>query len=186
MKDGRAITSKENGKLGGRPTSFKPEFTDEIIKFFSIEPYKNLITKWNKEYFADGRLKKESEEGVLKPNKLPTLYRFARKIGVDYSTMCRWVEKGEIQDDDGRWNKDITPQFVRFRDSYKEAKELQKEFLINIGLAGAAPAPFAIFTAKNITDMRDKTESDVTHHLPKPILDDVFSNKRNEENRTSK
>lgn len=152
--------SKKN--KGGRPTDFRPEYIDMLIKFFDIEPYRKEVLEKSEEFFKEGTIKKKSEKSVLKPNKLPTLYRFARKIGMDYSNVWRWAEKGETMDKEGVWKENIAPDFVRFRNAYKEAKELQKEFLINIGLAGASPAPFAIFTAKNVTDMRDKNETDIT------------------------
>jgi len=148
----------------GRPSKFKSSYTEAIIKFFDIEPYKKEIMEKSKEYFKDGQLKKESEKIKHMPNKMPTLYRFARKIGVEYSTVWRWAEKGEWdgKDKDGK-ETTIDKNFKDFCNSYKAAKEIQKEFLITIGLAGAAPAPFAIFTAKNVTDMRDKQEQEVTH-----------------------
>ena len=159
---------------GGRPTDFKPEYTAQLVKFFDIEPYKQVVTEESKEYTKDGDVRKESSKYRFLPNRMPTLYRFARKIGVDYTTVWRWADGGEITAVEEKIDKAIqegkaTPDVIQhlqdlrlFCNAYKEAKELQKEFLINIGLAGAAPAPFAIFTAKNVTDMRDKVETDVT------------------------
>lgn len=163
-------------KKEGRPTKFLPEYTDKLIKFFDIEPYKKEVLEHSKEFFESGKLRKEGEKTALIPNKLPTLYRFARKIGVDFTTVWRWAEKGETMQKDGEWTKDTAPDFIKFCNAYKEAKEMQKEFLINIGLSGASNAPFTIFTAKNVTDMRDQSE--VKHYLPQPILD-VFSNHGN-------
>lgn len=162
------------GNKGGRPTKFKPHFTEDLIKFFDIEPYKQVLSEESKESFKDGGVKRESKKYRLIPNKLPTLYKFAKSIGISYWTVNHWADKGS----DPELDKAIEQQIVagttdsedfklsvaikEFSHAYKEAKELQKEFLINIGLAGAAPAPFAIFTAKNVTDMRDKTETDIT------------------------
>jgi len=183
------------GNKGGRPSKFKPEYIKNVIDFFSIEPYKKELTEYSKEYFSDGRLKRESEKYKHMPNKLPTLYGFSREIKVAYSTVYRWAEKGEddlVITDEMRAKyteseleqiKLNAEQIKEFCNAYKEAKELQKEFLISIGLAGAAPAPFAIFTAKNVTDMRDKTETDVTSG-GKPInitFDNAFTPK-NEKN----
>jgi len=138
----------------GRPSKFKKKYIKDIIDFFSVEPYEKEIMKTSKEYYATGTLKKESEEYRLIPNKLPTLFSFARKIGVSYKTVWSWAfEKEEAELD-----KDLK----EFRNAYNEAKEMQKEFIISIGLSGAANAPFAIFTAKNVTDMRDKVETDIT------------------------
>lgn len=179
---------------GGSPTKFDPKYTEELIKFFDIEPYKQVVSESTKESFKDGGIKKESVKYRLIPNRMPTLYSFSRKIGVAYSTIWRWAEKGKDQELEqiietqmraGRTDKEaleIATGIKEFCNAYKEAKELQKEFLITIGLAGAAPAPFAIFTAKNVTDMRDKSE--MTVRTPKPILEtiDVQSNNGDKEN----
>jgi hypothetical protein len=57
-----------------------------------------------------------------------------------------------------------------------------------IGLSGAAPSSAYIFTAKNVTKMRDKVEQDVTVKQVKPLLDNlklenVHDNNSNEEGR---
>ncbi len=78
-------------------------------------------------------------------NKLPTFAAFARSIGVNEDTVVQWSKKHE-----------------EFTAAYNAAKGLQKDFLIQNGLAGLYPPAFAIFTAKNITDMTDRTETDIT------------------------
>lgn len=184
---------------GGRPTDFKPEYTQELVKFFDIEPYKQVITEESKEYTKDGDVRKESNKYRFLPNRMPTLYRFARKIKVDYTTVWRWANGGEITAIENKIDKAIqdgkaTPDDIKhlqdlklFCNAYNEAKELQKDFIINIGLAGAAPAPFAIFTAKNVTDMRDKVETDITSG-GKVIQSNVitFANFKNETDSNSK
>jgi hypothetical protein len=153
---------KPTGKHpGGAPTKFKPEYIQAIIEFFDVEPYRVETTEKSTEYFSDGRVKKETEKTRLIPNKMPTLFGFSRSIGVAYTTVYRWAEKGDSTDD----------KFSEFRNAYKDAKELQKEFIISVGMAGAAPAPFAIFTAKNVTDMRDKQEIDHGGNLKIQIVD---------------
>lgn len=158
----------------GRPSKFKPQFIDEIIKFFDVEPYTKEIMETSKEYYKEGGLKKESEKCRLIPNKLPTLFSFARSIGVSYKTVWSWAfekEEDELDND-----------LKAFRNAYKEAKELQKEFIISIGLSGAANAPFAIFTAKNVTDMRDKNETDITSGgKPLPLLYALSNNHSDKE-----
>ncbi len=157
---------------GGAPTKFDPSYTEKLINFFTVEPYRQVVSESTTESFKDGGIKKESVKYRLIPNKLPTLFGFARSIKVAYSTVWRWSEKGgsvELQNKidksiaEGKADvEDLKELFglQEFCNAYKEAKELQKEFIIGLGLAGAAPAPFAIFTAKNITDMRDKQEID--------------------------
>lgn len=116
-----------------RPTKYKKQYCKQIIEFFSRPPYEEVEVK---HYYKDGGFKIETKR---KPNDLPFLSQFAREIGVCGRTLERWAKKHK--------------EFCR---AYKEAKELQKAFLIKNGLLGLYKASFAIFTAKNITDMRDE------------------------------
>jgi hypothetical protein len=127
----------EEKRKEGRPTKYKKEYCDEIITFFDRELYhKELI-----EVKVKGGGTKEEFREV--PNDIAFFSEFARKIGVTTSSLDRWVHK-----------------YPEFRDAYKKAQQIQKEFLIKNGLAGRYNPTFAIFTAKNITDMRDKQEVD--------------------------
>lgn len=143
---------------GGRPSLFKKEYVDKLIQFFDIEPYKLMVMEKTTEYHKPengkelGAIKKQSEKLDKIPNKMPTLLGFARSINVDYVTVYRWAEKGELREDDGGKQSD----FDKFCKAYKVAKEMQKEFLISLGLSGSAPSPAFIFVAKNVTDMRDE------------------------------
>jgi hypothetical protein len=182
------------GNKGGRPTKFKPEYVGKLIKFFDIEPYRKELVETSKEYYKDGELKRESSKWKNIPNKMPTLYQFARSIKVSYWSVWNWAEKGgkakelekekkkEYTEEELRKKEELRKGLEEFSKSYKEAKELQKEFLISIGLSGAAPSPFAIFTAKNVTDMRDKTEADITSKgKPIPLLYGIHTNDRAKE-----
>ena len=80
---------------------------------------------------ADG-----GDSGIIQrrvANEMPTFAKFARKIGVNQDTLHEWKKKHK-----------------EFSEAYKQAKELQEEFLINIGLAGVTSASFVIFTMKNV------------------------------------
>lgn len=168
---GNKYGKKNKGKANGRPALFKPEYAKAIVEFFNIDPLRQEVAEQSVEYFASGKLKRKSEKLRYIPNKLPTLYGFSEKIGVSYVSVYRWAEKGQWYEQDGGYDKDGKPlinkaeppkDFKVFCNAYKAAKELQKEFLISIGLNGAAPSAFAIFTAKNVTDMRDRVEQDIT------------------------
>lgn len=158
----------------GAPTKFKPEYTQRLLSFFDVEPYFKDEAEQSIEFGKDGKPRKAMVKYRLLPNKLPTLFRFARDIDVAYSTVWRWAEKGEDPELQKKLElhiegKETLPQaeleklqaLKEFCNAYNEAKQMQKEFLINIGLAGAAPPAAFIFTAKNITDMRDER---VTEH----------------------
>ncbi len=131
---------------GGRPTKYKPEFCNKLLDYFTTDLFRKEVIKTATEYFKDGGIKKKSEEYKLVANEMPTLHGFSEKIGVSYETIRRWA------DEDG---KNYIDEFCV---AYKEAKEKQKRFLISLGLSGISPAAAFIFVAKNVTDMRDKTE----------------------------
>jgi hypothetical protein len=126
---------------GGRPSKYDPKYCAELVSFFSVEPYRKEVSEKSKEYFADGKVKKTSEKYRFVPSDMPTFARFARKIGVNPDTLHEWKKN-----------------HPEFSEAYNDAKELQKHFLVTIGLAGAAPPASFIFVAKNVTDMRDKQE----------------------------
>lgn len=109
----------------GRPSSYKPEYCDSIIEYFSKEPYKV-------EYNNKG-------ERLEVPNNLPLFEGYAVSIGVHRETLINW-----------------TKEHPDFFDAYKKAKELQKQCLITNALRGNYNNTFSIFTAKNITDMKDE------------------------------
>lgn len=77
--------------------------------------------------------------------EVPFLSEFCRNNDVSQDTL---TDKAKIYEELGG--------------ALKKAKEIQKEILIMGGLDGRFNPTAFIFTAKNITDMRDKTETDVT------------------------
>lgn len=133
---------------GGRPTKYKTEYCEAIIKFFNVEPHRKEITAEIKGYGKAGNQNFEKTEYKLVANPLPTLAKFARSIGVNKDTVIEWTKVHE-----------------EFSDAYNAAKDLQKDFLVDNGLAGLYPPATFIFTAKNITDMRDKQEVESSVHL---------------------
>lgn len=120
----------------GRPTKYKSQYCNALVGFFNgprTEERISAIVTGKNDY------EKTIYETVALP--LPTFAKFARSIGVNGDTLVEWSKK---HDD--------------FSAAYNAAKELQKEFLIDNGLAGHYPPASFIFTAKNITEMRDKQE----------------------------
>lgn len=149
---------------GGRPSKYKSEYCAAIEEFFGIEPWEEVeVSHTNKK--GD-----EWTSYERRPNPMPKFHDFAKSIGVNEDTVVEWANK-----------KDKTGNLVYpdFSAAYKRAKELQKWFLIENGLNGLYNATFAIFTAKNISDMRDLTNIDHTtkgKQLPVPILANVQPN----------
>lgn len=121
----------------GRPTSYKPEYCEQIIEFFDIPHAKQVLYK---EHFdKEGNVM--SREYKVFPNTIPFFAAFARKIGVWVETTLKWCEK-----------------HVEFNQAYQHCKHLQREMLITNGLNGLYNSTAYVFTAKNIAGMRDQIE----------------------------
>lgn len=163
------IKEKKKGKKGfqpgnklavgltttGRSTVFKPEYSKMLIDFFDVEPFRKEVVAISKAYNGKGNLSFEKEEKKLMANKLPTLVRFADKIGVYVPTLHDWIKKGQEVDEEGNIKY---PEFNVFYYAYTHTRDLYKEFLTQNGLLGLYPPQFAIFIAKNTTDYKDHEE----------------------------
>jgi hypothetical protein len=128
-----------SNKSRGRPTDYRPEYCDKLIKFFSISPTKNRKTKITTKQGAI------IEKKEVVANSLPLFEKFAHKIGVHIHTLEAWAAR-----------------YPDFQASYARAKQLQKAMLITNTLSGYYQPQFAVFTAKNITDMKDVQTHDAT------------------------
>lgn len=121
----------------GRPSTYKEEYCDMIIDFFYIEHTKQ-VQKFDK----DG-----NSYIVEVANSLPTFERFAVSIDVHRETLRNWCN-----------------EYPDFFAAYKKAQDLQKDMLIDLAIRGLYNPTFSIFTAKNITDMKDKVETENINH----------------------
>lgn len=142
-----------------------------MINYFNIEPSRVSIV------VTTGKGEYRKEEEKLLPANLPTLERFASTLDVYVDTMVDWATMK---------NKDGTYKHPEFHRAYVKCKQLQKDILVANGLAGLYQSNFAIFVAKNFTDMEDKTKVDNTTNgkdLPTPIIQiNVPSNNSDEKN----
>lgn len=140
----------------GRPTKYKKEYAEEIIKWFNLHPYKQSLKK--ETIHPNGKIVREY---TTVPEKLPFISSFARSINVDRRTIQRWAGDKYPQDykDKKLAGQHKHPEFCR---AYNIAKDLQREFLVINGLMGHYPPASYIFTAKNITNMSDKQHIDHT------------------------
>lgn len=134
------------GNKGGRPTDYRPEYCEALIKWFEIEPNREVEIP----HYKDGEITWNDYKIIA--NKLPKFHEFAKSIGIVHSTLLEWCDKN-----------------IEFSKAYTRAKELQKYFLIENGLNGCYNPTFAIFVSKNITDMKDKTETQISGGLSLPI-----------------
>lgn len=128
----------------GRPSLYKSEFADDLVKFFDVEAYREMPI-----------YDKEGEVIGMKPipNKFPTLARFACKCGVTRDTLYEWSTAT---------NEDGSLKHPEFSYAYKKAKEFQESILVEGAMAGAFQANFSIFTAKNVLGWRDKVEQELS------------------------
>lgn len=134
---------------GGQPTKYKPEYCQQLIDYFSIDPTK--ITEDETVSSADG----DKLIARRMPQRMPWLEGFARKIGVHRNTLRDWC--------------DLHPEFA---EAYETAKDLQREFLVDIGLSGATSSSFAIFTMKNVCGWRDERDLKLKKAKEESDIDD--------------
>lgn len=131
----------EEKHAGGAPTKYKQEYCDRLIEFFNREPYEPLMIDGDN----DEKIAATNQHGraVLIPCPLPTKEAFATSIGVHRDTLLNWAKEH--------------PEFFG---AIKKAEDFQKNILIQNGLIGNYDKTFAIFVAKNVTDMNDKQTVD--------------------------
>lgn len=119
----------------GQPTKYKPEYCQQLIDYFSIEPLEIIreqeIIGTEGGKYVSRRL----------PQRFPWFEGFARKIGVHRNTLKNWCA-----------------EHPEFAEAYDTAKDLQREFIVDVALSGAAPPSFAIFTMKNVCGWRDERD----------------------------
>jgi len=131
----------------GRPTKYKPKHCDMLIEFFDIEPWEERKI----EHFKNGQL--AWTDIKILPIRMPTLRGFAKSIDTAISAVYRWLDEKE-------------PCYHKeFRDAFTCAREIRKDWLIDVGLSGSAPPASFKFVAVNVTDMRDRQETE--HKLSK-------------------
>lgn len=144
IKKKRAADRKALSAKLGRPSKYQPRYAIDLVEFFSRDYWTiDEVEKTNPMTGVNYKVK------IKRPSDFPTFERFAAEILVDQDTLSNWAN---AKDDEGNL---IHPDFFG---AYKVAKAKQKDFLIYHGLAGSYNGSFAIFTAKNVTDMRDKQE----------------------------
>lgn len=136
-----------------RPTKYKKEYCKKMFDFFNIShTFMDEITKFDKN--GETQIVR-----VEKPNVLPTFEKFAVSIGVCRDTLDEW-----------------TKVYEEFSDTYKKCKNLQKDMLNDLAMRGFYNPTYTIFVAKNITDMKDKVEQEVTTNQP-AIMTEVTEKK---------
>ena len=133
------MTKKKDPKdllPGGRPTLYDPKYCTEIVAYFDVEPYREV--------------QRENKNGqvtfVKEANELPTLAGFAAKLGIARETLFHWGK--------------AHPNFFN---AVTRAKAMGERILVTNALLGLYNPQFAVFVAKNYTNMRDVKDVNVSN-----------------------
>lgn len=121
----------------GRPPKYKPEYCEQMLKFFGDAP---MTRKEKKLVLKKGEYE---EVEVEKPGRLPTFQSFAHSIDVCMDTLTEWSL--------------VYPEFSA---TYKKCKEIQQNFLIQHTLIEDYAQPFAIFMMKACHGWKDRENND--------------------------
>lgn len=133
-----------------RPSKYEDTFPEELVEFFGKPRfYERTVTeeKWNEK---EGRLDKVKVKKTLQ-NDFPTFERFAAMKGVVVQTLKNWAH-GYVAEGVEYAAK---PGFLA---AMERGKELQKEFLVSMGLQGHYNPRFAVFVGTNFTDLVERKE----------------------------
>lgn len=169
----RSKSKRKPSRKVGRPTRYKAEFCQKLIEFFDIEPWEERQIP---HYDKAGRKDMDGNDIIvwtdikLIPKRMPTLTRFAKRINVGYRTVYDWLDKKHRS-----YHKEFSQAFTL-------AKELRKNWLIDLGLSGLAPPASFKFVAINVTDMKDRQEHEIggvvgTRELTKEELSKLIPEK---------
>ena len=131
---------------GGRPSDYRPEYCEAVLAWFDGPRHERVVKK-RRTIPQKGAAPAIEEEYEGQITRFPTFEGFAKSLQTTRETLSQW--------------RKAHPEFA---DAYKRAKEAQKDWLIEIGLRGIVPVAAYIFTAKNVTDMRDDPAAPPPRH----------------------
>ncbi len=133
---------KTTKKKRGRPPKYRKAFCKKLIDFFDTEPFEKLEIP---HYQKDGRTIQWLDYKII-PARMPTLRKFAKTISVNISKVYEWI------------NPESKTYHSEFGDAFTHAREIRKDWLIDLGLSGMTPPASFKFVAINVTDMVDQTD----------------------------
>lgn len=128
---------------------YHPERPIQMVEFF-IQKEKYRIS-YDTVVWRNGEVT-EKERRIA--NSPPMFSEFARSIGTTEKTLKNWAKKHE-----------------EFGEAYAVCEGIIKEFFIENGLSGMYPGQFAIFAAKNLTNMKDTKVNENRTINMKDVLD---------------
>lgn len=130
---------------GGRPSKYRKEYCQEIIKFFD----RDLVETREKQIITKDGVQTVVEEV---PCRLPTIEAFATYLGVTKKTLWQWEQEH--------------PEFLH---AVERAKAMAQDILVQNALARRYAEGFAKFVGMNYMDMRDKSTQELTGRDGGPI-----------------
>ena len=141
MKNQKTYKIKENNKKDtGRPTLYKPEYCQALIRWFDVDSF---TTKDICFTYKDGSTKETTTREAV---ALPMLVDFAKSLGLGYMTVYRWA---------GLDRERPEAEVVEFGEAYKEALAHRDRIVIQNGLLGLYNGYFAKFFAENNMGMKE-------------------------------
>ncbi len=132
-------------KRNAAAVKYKDEYCENLLSFFA-EQEREIV--YEREYYKDGTLKKETPKIVL-PTKYPTFEKFATSIGVTAQTLLNWTEK-----------------HPRFLSAYAHAKDMQLAIIKGNAITKNYDASFAKFLLVNEYGMSDRVVQEQTQEKP--------------------
>lgn len=137
----------------GRPTKYKPEYAEAMLKYFNKDVVKKIETVTSGSNGKGGEWSKT--EVRYEALFFPTLELFAESIGVNDDTLVEWA---------GKYPADYRDQALAgtlrhpdFSAAYTRAKKVQKGAVMQYAMIGKLNAGFAQFFAVNNLGMKSKT-----------------------------
>lgn len=118
------------GYTRGRPSRYRPEYCEAVIKYFSVDSWEMYNTN------------KNGNAQIIPSGRMPTFERWAAELGVGARTLGDWI--------------DTYPEFA---EAYSIAKDLQKAFLMELGAAGVGNQTIQLMLRTNHGMKEEKEES---------------------------
>lgn len=134
---------------------YRPEYGPLMYDFFSKREKSHV--SYETFVWKNGEVR---EKKITVPNPPPHFSEFARTLGVTKKIIENWAKK----------NSD-------FGMYYEACKDIIEEFYIDNGLIGNYSGQFAIFAAKNETNMRDVHVNKNENYNMKDVLDAIEKGK---------
>jgi hypothetical protein len=135
---------KPPGYVFGKPTSYRPEYCQAIVTYFS-----------NPESWDINTDMKGSAKAIPK-SKLPTFERFAAGIGVTTRALENWRDAHE-----------------EFGEAYRIASGLQKSFLMELSAAGLGTGAVALMLQINHKMRLEKEEEQAGNETIQKVVVEV-------------